>query len=187
MKNLIFIFLVICSVTAASAQEQTLIDDRYERGGFGSIVLKVTNINGERATLLGGRGGWIVDHSFIFGGGGYSLVSNVIGKSHGTNRGPTNLNMGFGGIDFEYIHSYNDLIHFSAGIFIGGGSISDKYEHDGFFALEPSVYANLNVTHFFRFVAGVSYRYVSGSKGDVVADVDLSGPSAILKFEFGNF
>jgi hypothetical protein len=159
MKKLIFIFLIIVFVVAASAQEQTLVRGKYESGGFGGIVLKVTNINSEHAVFVGGRGGWIIDHSFAFGGAGYGLVT------HGLSVFP----MGYGGLDFEYFVSSNDLIHLSIGLLAGAGGVGYKDEtmtgnHRSFWVLEPSVNANLNVTKFFRIAAGVSYRYVSGVK-----------------------
>jgi hypothetical protein len=63
----------------------------------------------------------------------------------------------------------------------------DSRKSNSFFVLEPSVNANLNVTHSFRIAAGVSYRYVSGLKSIVSTNADLSGPSAVLTFEFGKF
>ena len=30
-----------------------------------------TTLNGENAVLVGGRGGWIINHSFVLGGAGY--------------------------------------------------------------------------------------------------------------------
>jgi hypothetical protein len=187
MKKLIFIFLILVFTAGASSQEQTLVGDKIESGGFGGMVFKATNINGQSAMFVGGRGGWIINHSFAFGGGGYGLVTNVNINSHDASQGTTNLEMSYGGMDFEYILSSNDLIHFSAGLLLGSGNISDKYEHDPFFVLEPSMQGNLNVTHFFRIAAGASYRYVSSVKSVIVTNADLSGLSAIFELEFGTF
>jgi hypothetical protein len=194
MKKLVF-FLVIVFTFSALAQEATLFNGEIESGGFGGPVLKVTNINGENAMMFGGRGGWIINHSFVLGGGGYGLVTDVNAKT--TDSIHKFIEMGYGGVEIEYIPSSNDILHLSLGLLIGAGGIGYKQEdnngfmashkNNSFFVLEPSVNANLNVTHSFRIAAGVSYRYVSGLKSVVSTNTDLSGPSALLIFKFGKF
>ena len=194
MKKLVFL-LVLVFTSPVLAQEATLINGEIESGGFGGPVLKVTNINGESAVMVGGRGGWIINHSFVLGGGGYGLVTDVKAKT--TDLLHQYIEMGYGGLDIEYIASSNDLLHLSIGLLVGGGGIGYKmdnndllmetYKKNSFFVLEPSVYANLNVTHFFRVAAGVSYRSVSGLSSVVSTNADLSGPSANLVLKFGAF
>jgi hypothetical protein len=194
MKKLVLL-LVIVFTFSALAQEATLINGEIESGGFGGPVIKVTNINGENTVLVGGRGGWIVNHSFVLGGGGYGLVTDV--KAKVTDSIHQYIEMGYGGLELEYITSSNDLLHLSIGLLVGGGGIGYKYEDNNglstshnknsFFVLEPCIDANLNVTHFFRIAAGVSYRYVSGLKSAVSTNADLSGPSANLTLKFGKF
>jgi hypothetical protein len=182
-KHVLIFFILLCTaIIPLSAQEQTLANGETESGGFGGVVLKVTQIHGEIATLVGGRGAWIINHTFAFGGAGYGLVT------HGLSIFP----MGYGGLDFEYFASSNDLIHLSIGLLAGAGGVGYKNEtmtgnHRSFWVLEPSVQANLNVTHSFRIAAGVSYRYVSGVKSVILTNDDLSGLSAIFALEFGNF
>jgi hypothetical protein len=194
MKKVVFL-LVIVFTFSALAQEATLINGEIESGGFGGPVLKVTNINGENAVMVGGRGGWIINHSIVLGGGGYGLVTDV--KAKVTDSIHQYIEMGYGGLELEYITSSNDLLHLSMGLLVGAGGIGYKHEdndvfhtsqnNNSFFVLEPSVNANLNVTHSFRIAAGVSYRYVSGLKSIVSTNADLSGPSANLIFKFGKF
>ena len=194
MKKLVFL-LVIVFTFSAFAQEATLINGEIESGGFGGPVLKVTTINGESSVMVGGRGGWIINHSFVLGGGGYGLVTDV--KAKVSDSIHQYIEMGYGGLELEYIASSNDLLHLSIGMLVGGGGIGYKYEDNNsfnsshnknaFFVLEPNINANLNVTHFFRIAAGVSYRYVSGLKSAVSTNADLSGASANLTFKFGRF
>jgi hypothetical protein len=191
MKKLIFL-LVIVFTFSALAQEATLINGEIESGGFGGPVLKVTNINGENAVLVGGRGGWIINHSFVLGGGGYGLVTDV--KAKVTDSIHQYIEMGYGGVELEYITSSDDLLHLSMGLLVGAGGIGFKqvdndgfmasHKNNSFFVLEPSVNANLNVTHSFRIAAGVSYRYVSGLKSVVSTNADLIGPSANFDIKF---
>ena len=195
MKNVLFLLIVLLTIPEL-AQEKTLIGGGdIENGGFGGPAVKVTSINGETAVLVGGRGGWIINHTFVLGGAGYGLVTNVRGKT--TDSLNQFIEMGYGGLDLEYIASSNDLVHLSLGLLIGGGSIGHKREDDGmldyhstmkgFFVLEPSVHANLNVTQFFRIAGGVSYRYINGLKSPLSTNTDLSGLSAVLTLKFGKF
>jgi len=194
MKKLV-VLLIVLFTFSAFAQESTLISGDIESSGFGGPVIKVTNLNGENAVMVGGRGGWIINHSFVLGGAGYGLVSDI--KAKITDPVRQYIEMGYGGLDIEYIASSNDLLHLSIGLLVGGGGIGYKmdnndllmetYKKNSFFVLEPSVYANLNVTHFFRVAAGVSYRSVSGLSSVVSTNADLSGPSANLVLKFGAF
>lgn len=195
MKKIAFFLLMMIPILSVFAQEETLLSGDIESGGFGGPALKVTQINGEGAVLVGGRGGWIINHSFVLGGGGYGLVNDISAKVPDTSRGLTLLEMGYGGLDLEYIASSDNLIHLSIGLLIGGGGVGYKDEHlvgenrnmDQFFIVEPSAHVNLNVTEFFRIAAGVSYRYVNGVNSAVTSDADLSGPSAVLTLKFGTF
>jgi len=195
MKNLFFFILFFVIVVPALAQEQTLISGDIESGGFGGPVLKVTAVNGETAVMVGGRGGWIINHMFVLGGAGYGLVTNV--KADITDSVHQYIDFGYGGLDLEYIASSDNLLHLSLELLIGGGgagyknensdSFNSRHEMNGFFVLEPSVHTNLNVTHYFRIAAGVSYRYVTGLQSAAATNADLSGPSAALTLKFGRF
>jgi len=194
MKKIAF-FLLLAFTLPAFAQEETLITGEIESGGFGGPVLKITNINGENAVMVGGRGGWIINHTFVLGGGGYGLVTDVHAKT--TDSIHQYVQLGYGGLEMEFIPASNNLLHLSVGLLVGGGGIGYKPDNDdginsmqktnSFFVLEPSVNANLNVTHYFRIAAGVTYRYVSGLKSAASTNADLSGPSAILTLKFGEF
>ena len=194
MKKNLFLLVIIFTFSAL-AQESTLISGDIESGGFGGPVIKVTNINGENAVIAGGRGGWIINHSFVLGGGGYGLVTDVNAKVKDLNH--QYVEMGYGGLEIEYIASSDDIIHLSIGLLVGGGGIGYKHEDNevfntshntkSFFVIEPSADANLNVTRFFRIAAGASFRYVSGLKSVISTSADLSGLSAVLTFKFGKF
>jgi hypothetical protein len=195
MKYPLFLLLVLLTLPVF-AQEQTLIGvEDIENGIFGGPAIKVTKINGETAVLVGGRGGWIINHTFIIGGSGYGLVTNVIANNPTIDR--KFIEVGYGGLDLEYIASSNKLVHLSIELLIGGGGIGFKDNSDdifsnhnakeSFFVLEPSVHVNLNVTHFFRIAGGVSYRYINGLESSLSTNADLSGPSGVLTLKFGKF
>ena len=57
------------------------------------------------------------------------------------------------------------------------------------FVVEPGVNLEINLVKFLRFSAGISYRYIYGTKFDVVdiTDEDLSNLSFNASFKFGFF
>ena len=66
MKKLVLLLVIVCTFSSL-AQEKTLINGEIESGGFGGPVLKVTNINGENAVMVGGlaAAGLSIIHSFL--------------------------------------------------------------------------------------------------------------------------
>ena len=193
MRLPIILLLCLGGFAVVSAQEETLIGQEFENGGFGGPVLKITPIHGKTGILLGGRGGWIINHSFILGGGGYGLVSNITASKPGP-WGEPYINFEYGGLELEYIHRWERLMHLSFGLLVGGGSVgvrrgngSESGDKDAFFTMEPWVNGNLNVTDFFRISVGASYRWVSGSHSSAASDSELSGAAAMLLLRFGSF
>jgi hypothetical protein len=205
MKTLLSIIAltIIFSCQLFAQEEETLIGNgEIAHGGFGGPVIKYTQIKGEPAVLVGGRGGWIVNHSFIFGGGGYGLVNDIEANNPGFGLWGTKpyLNFGYGGVELEYIIQSDRLIHFSVYTLIGAGGISyrdelldnDDWEEwdspsDAFFVFEPAANVELNIISFLRIDAGVSYRFISGVDFDDLKESDLAGPSATLTLKFGKF
>ena len=192
--------ILLCSALALIAlpivaQEKTLISGDIESGGYGGPVLQVTQINKQTAVLVGGVGGWIINHTIVLGGGGYGLVTDVTAKYPDPFYGSQYLSVGYGGLYLEYIASSDEVIHLSVGALIGAGNVGYKNQEmfsmnrsmDNFFVLEPNIQVNLNVTQFFRISAGANYRWVTGVRNDITSDADLSGPSGMLILRFGMF
>ncbi|MBN1561729.1 hypothetical protein JW998_15865 [candidate division KSB1 bacterium] len=202
MKNLICLFVALCALPLL-ASEQTLITGEVDHGGYGGPVLQYAQIGPEKADgiLVGGQGGWIIDHKLVIGGGGYGLASKVAADwydagTHGDEPGAYILNFGYGGLLVEYISQSDDLIHFELFGIIGGGGVDyqleDYIEHDNatsdaIFVAQPGANIVLNVTPFFRIALGVTYRYVSGVDLDGLTNGDLSGFGGQIVFKFGAF
>lgn len=195
MKRLAVVLLLCFVALPLLAQEETLISGDIESGGFGGPVVKYGSVNGEGGIFVGGRGGWIINHTLILGGGGYGLANNVKAKVLSP-TGQRYLNFGYGGVELEYVAQSDKLVHFSVMMLIGGGGLGWKDEStrsggntdsDEFFIVEPAAQVNLNITKSFRMSAGITYRYVSGVSSPVATNADLSGPSAVLTFRFGTF
>ena len=122
MKGLLTAVVVVAvAVSPATAQEQTLVGHGIESGGFGAPVVKFTQVNGEFGVLVGGRGGWIINHVFVLGGGGYGLVNDIWVRGFVPEP---RLQFGYGGIELEGIIASNSLVHFTVVGLVGGGGVS---------------------------------------------------------------
>ncbi len=195
---LVPVFCLTPSTTLAQECGST-INGSVSHGGFGGPVLKFSSINNDPVLFIGGRGGWIInfrpDHAFVFGGGGYGLSTDVEIDDVMLSGEPVYLNMGYGGLELEYVNRTRNLVHFSVYTLIGAGGADyseavqnlEDQNGDTFFVIEPGISAFLNVASFFRIGAGVSYRFINGINLDGVSDSDVSGTSAVLTFKFGSF
>ena len=200
-KILLFCFLCLFSYPLFAQSEETLLSGKIKSGGFGGPVVKITSVNGLSSVFTGARGGWIIKfpsgNSFVLGGGGYGLVTDVrLNNTFNVNGQSLYLNVGYGGLDLEYIHASPKLIHFSVETLIGAGNVNyTLHNHDhnqdfpdqSFFVFEPGLNVMVNVTNFFRFGAGLSYRIVHGAHLDGTSDQQLSNLNGVLTFKFGKF
>lgn len=195
MRKTVLVLIICFAVTPVLAQEETLISGQLEHGGYGGPVVKFTTINDEWEVMVGGRGGWIINHSFVIGGGGYGLVTNVEAE-YIDPGGDVLLELGYGGGMLEYVGNSNELIHYSVGLLIGAGGVNYirditnvrlYADADAFFVLEPETNFMLNVTTYFRAGIGASYRLVSGVDLAGLSDSDIGGLSINMVFKFGDF
>ena len=201
MRHLAFVIILFAFAADVAAQEQTLIKSDFEKGGFGGPVVKFTSINNQSAIMLGGRGGWIINHSLVLGGGIYGVVNDVDAPEGILPlEGPLDSEFGYLGFEVEYIVHPKSLLHLNIYSLIGGGatnfvkdvgSVTKSNEQVGeshfMFVLEPAVNAELNVTTWFHLNVGVSYRVTSGVNQEGLNDGDFSNMAASLTFKFGRF
>jgi hypothetical protein len=197
MKKMILFILGVFFVFPLSAQEETLINGDIEHGAFGGPVLKLSQVNNDVAIFVGGRGGWIINHSFSIGAGGYGLANNIKTNTR-INGEYRDVEFGYAGLEFEYFNEPEKLIHYSFCLLAGGGGIGyrdsldasmsnrDK-RTDAVFVLEPTMNVTLNVIKFFRVSIGANYRFIGGAIPAGTTRTGLSGPSASLTFRFGKF
>lgn len=196
LKSVIILLFLFISPLLFAQEETLLGKGKISHGGFGGPVVKFTSINKHFGVLVGGQGGWIINHTFVIGGGGYGLVNNV--KTTNMFLGDSQLlNFGYGGVELHYINSSDKLVHYTVSLLIGGGGIGYRYPNNwdwdwdthtkSFFVMEPTFRVMLNVTSFFRIGLGGGYRLVSGADLDDLKDSEISGPSAEIVFKFGKF
>lgn len=182
-------------------EEETLFQGEIVHGGFGGPVVKFTQVKDELGILVGGRGGWIINHALSLGGGGYRLVNPIGGPSSLPYVEPR-LGLGYGGFEMEYIWRSGKRVHSTVMLLVGGGG-SDYYEGnesgccfdgeedrknwDSFVVVEPSFQIELNVTQFLRINVGAGWRFVTGVEKYDLSNSDIGGPSVNFILKFGRF
>lgn len=187
---MIFTLALMVTVPIFGQEPQTLISGDVDHGGYGGLTTRVTAIQGNPELLMGGRGAWIIDHTFYLGGGG-------IGVADGAENAPAgNLDFGYGGIMAGYIHSSDKLIHYTAGVMLAAGSAGirepfvDEWEDEdqpAFYLVEPEANLEVNVAKHFRVTLGLSYRLVTNYEHDGITEEDLNGLATSLELKFGSF
>jgi len=193
MKKLVILLFVLVLAGPALARDEVLIGGDIESGGYGALTVRYGRILGADGVFVGGQGGWIINHSFVIGGGGYGLANNIGIQDCDY----LYLGFGYGGLLLEYIIASQKLVHFSVQVLVGAGGISyftndyhceyNPYDSDAFFALEPGANLMLNLHKYVRVGIGATYRYIGGADYDGITDSDLSGFSGGMIFKFGSF
>ncbi|MCO6466000.1 MAG: hypothetical protein J5I53_05215 [Bradyrhizobiaceae bacterium] len=159
--------------TTDADQVQTLIPGgKIESGGFGALVLKVGEMNNKVALGIGGRGGWVINRTFVLGGGGYAFTDATVFRQADVD---TSLAFSYGGLEMEYLLRSNELVHFTFMSLFGAGAFNvfRMMPHDddfrgtslytaACFVLEPAVNIEVNILSWLRLSAGVGYRFVTG-------------------------
>lgn len=192
--------------STATNEQETLFSGDVDHGGYGGVQVKASSVVGEPAVLVGGYGGWFIDHTLMVGAGGYGLVNNIAAPSEAgliRNRQPS-IGFGYGGPMLEFTGNSNSLVHYTVHVLVGAGGagyyvrsgsdwdddldvdFSDS-NWDACFAAEIGAGVELNVASFFRINAGASMLFVNGIDLPGLTDSDISGPSAHLTLKFGKF
>lgn len=171
--------------------------------GYGAPYVSFSRLGEKAGVFVGGRGGLIINDSFVIGAGGMGLTyptrrEDISGTSYEGDM--PHVTVGYGGGILEYHILPKKLFHVSIGVLIGGGglSLSDKSDEDEggndhdrgtdkFFVVEPELYLYVNVTRFLRIGIGGSYRYVNGINTEEFTDKDLRGATASVIASFGWF
>lgn len=198
--SLLFLFIT----TVLFCQDETLVDiGKIESGGYGALVINFTNVKHDFGVMVGGYGGWLINHSFLLGGGGFGLANNIqapnSAQPNGSNTSSENLlyiKEGYGGLILEYIFNSKKLVHYNIQTLIGGGGVtySLKNQYDvnedkncPFFVWEIGANAEFNIVKYFHLCLGGKYRLTSGVDMEGLSDSDLSGANLALTFKFGSF
>jgi hypothetical protein len=218
MKKSILIILLAAFAISLQAQDKqqpqeikTIFggpNDKITHGGYGAITVNYSKIDGKDAVLVGGRGGWIINHHFVLGLAGMGFASDLSYESVASNDpDPYFLTGGYGGLLLETILMPYSPVNISIPVTIGAGGATyaykyyysgwdeyyyQNYDASAYFVIEPGVEINLNVVKFMRVTFGGYYRYTSGlnleNPDGVKADSNiLNGFSGGLSLKFGKF
>jgi hypothetical protein len=143
-----FVFISLFFQTSSLlAEEEVIFGGKLENGGYGGPHISIGQLNDEIGFFVGGRGGWIIDHSFSVGFSGSGLVSNnriknysqevsrwgydSVGYYHQIKTMDSSWYMsdfGYGGLLLEYIYNSNEIFHFTGSLLIGGGHLAYNNE-----------------------------------------------------------
>ena len=186
----ILLSATIALTTTLSAQDdapmRTLIGGNtdIDHGGWGAPTTHYTRIMDQDALLVGGRGGWLIDHRITIGLAAHGLTTPVYNEGYDRylfNSGElpqrkSILNMGYGGLLIEPIIGYRSPVHISLPVIIGAGGVGYQYftslpdepnhltydDHaQAFFVVEPGIELEMNIIPLVRLGLGASYRYTS--------------------------
>ena len=171
--------------------------------------VKVTEFDGDTATLLGGYGGWLTDERFLVGGAGYWLVD-----------APNDVEMFYGGLLLGWQVPAGKAIRFGVRGLVGGGQATlwddyfvgvpdlpdwpnrprpvhgggyypgypsgwnRYYFYQGFFIFEPQADATIRFGDRVGLHVGVGYRLIAGA--DQFND-RLQGLTGSVAVQFGVF
>lgn len=214
MKTKLFMCLAVCLSTIYATNAQDKSDDEMQTlfregevsfGGYGGPRVAYSTFDGKDLWLVGGRGGAIINHTFVFGGAGYGIV-NSPEYTDFTYKGRTYekayLQGGYGGFMIEGIILPKKLVHVSVPVLIGGGGLlftdqrypdeDSNFEnhvivHDAFFVIEPGLEVELNVVRFMRLTAGISYRYAPNLELPNISTGAFNSLNASISLKFGSF
>ena len=176
------------------AQEKTLLDGDVASGYFGGPVFKITEVNNNISYMIGARGGWIVNHKYAFGLGGYGLISSVPAPLETRleyNSPKLKMEYNYGGFEFVYIIKSDELIHYTLYSLTGLGNIelyspkNINQNNDTFFVFEPAINVIMNVHSAIRIGVGVSYRLLSGIDTYGIDSSDISGFGGTITVKLG--
>ncbi len=206
--TVVSVIILFISVSAY-AEPRTLLggDTQIESGGYGAPVVMFSMFNEEFAVMIGAEGGWIINHQFVIGGGGYGLTTlheirqETVDQNGQSATEKYIIDFGYGGMLLSYIYRPNDLVHiYISGMIAGGGvSISQQQpseldvstlHNDPVFVLDPKVHFELNVTRWFRVGVGVGYRWVGGYKEYEEIEFksgELKSWQSAITLKFGSF
>jgi len=201
--------------TYVYAEQQTLLGGNVSLSGYGGPSVIISDVNGSLVPIVGGIGAGVFDGHLIIGGGGYGMpnmmslgIHSIAAGAGGTTISrELQLGFGFGGADIGWVFMPDELVHYCLHLLVGAGAaevnyyptepgdtqsgsspaMMDNLESNGFFVVQPSVVAELNVATFCRIEGGIAYRRVIGVMSKYFGDDDLSSLAVILTVKFGWF
>ncbi|NTW32681.1 MAG: hypothetical protein HGB12_08665 [Bacteroidetes bacterium] len=214
MKKTILTLVAVAMLAGVSVAQDTKKDSvkkddgiktifgnkKISHGGYGAFTISYSPIDGKDAFITGGRGAWVIGHSFAIGLGGYGF-SNDLYLDHVSGSREYNLCGGYGGLILEPIVFPKFPVHLSFPVLLGAGGIAytkstymDEFDYDvniedsdAFLVAEPCVELEMNLLKFVRIAIGASYRFTTDAHIMNKSSDVLNGFNAGLTLKFGKF
>jgi hypothetical protein len=193
------IALCLCLVGlphAAAAQQGAMTIEPVQNGFVIAPDFKYTKIDNSSERLAGVYGGWVYDHTLVFGAAGYWQTNERTGPR-----------FSYGGALVKWLVQDTEPLGFSLNALLGGGearlpttvaftSFDERPDHapphlvttqgtvflrDQFFVFEPGADVNLRLASHARLAVGVGYRVIGGAFS---ADRRLRGASGSVSLQF---
>lgn len=181
---------------------QTIFGKQRSNGGYGAFWMGYSMIDDRHALQFGGRGSWIIQHTFAIGFGGTGFINEYHYDASLDKQ--VFLTGGYGGMYLEPILFPKSPVHLAFPTLIGVGGISFvSYDdvnwdsnfveyYDAFLIIEPGAEVELNLTRFMRLGIGATYRlpydFNIGQAGSgMVSSESIRGLTYNVTFKFGSF
>ena len=200
------LFALLNPINAQDDNVETLFGNEMDKTGtYGGPILKFSQVDKNWELFFGGKGATVVNKTFGIGGAGYLMLTSRDILDYHPDDDPfysktVYLRDLYGGLLFEYINSYDKVIHFTVDLLLGAGlaaytgpissnSYNDRwfYEGSAYFVAEPGVNIEVNIIDNIRFNIGLSYRYVQGTSLQNTTDEDLRNVSITIGFKFYDY
>lgn len=156
--------------------------------GFGGPILGVAQAGDGVAMVTGGRGGVVLDGRWLVGGA-LSGTPRLLGAG-AVPAGAEKLGFWQGGVLLQRRFGEHWVVHPRVGAVVGAAWLrleSAEAVREGLaFAAEPTVGAELNVSHFLRVGLDVGYRFVAPVPSGL-RFTQVSGVTGALTLHFGWF
>jgi len=153
---------------------QTLSGGNGHSGGYGALFFKGSKFKDASIMIMGIRGAWVVNRSFGLG----IDLNGLLPVSKYDDVDPIGQNAaillgGYGGLLLEPVLWSKKIVHLTFPVSLGAGWLGyiEDWEHeyyygggdllddDVFWYIEPGIFAEVNVTHYFRIDVGISKRF----------------------------
>ncbi|MFO7888780.1 MAG: hypothetical protein R6V04_00415 [bacterium] len=197
MKRLLIITLVCILYLPLAAQEreeETLISGDVENGWSVGTYVGLSSFNGQSTIIDGFRAEWIFNGSWIIGWHSYKTKGSNLDAPISSADNEIYMDIEYKGMIIGKMFKPDKLIHWGVEGLIGWGDIdyhqenSDKeWREDYFYAVQASVFAEINIASWFRIMTSAGYRIVQSVDRQGLANSDISGPVDGITFRFGNF
>ena len=192
MRRLSAIVAFALLTLPALAAERTLLDEEDVWKLYTEPSVRVTDVNGNSATLAGIGIGAILNDQLSLGVEGNGLINDIKVDSAGDVI-VRSFDWWYAGATVGYTFFASDLVHLNISSLFGGGEMHThpdpalREESVAFAVIEPRAMAFINVTDTVEFGVGMSYRYINGFELDAIDDDNIDDIAWVASFRVSEF